>query len=460
MERRLILIELNEINFDVVEKYVNAEPQKYPAFRRLLTCRSIRTSSESRYELLEPWIQWVSVHTGLTFEQHQVFRLGDMAEKDIPQVFETLEEAGITVGGISPMNTANRLRQPAYFIPDPWIRTSTDGSWWSRALASAVSQAVNDNAQAKISVPSALRLLLGLLRFARPRNFMLYCWLALTARARPWRRALFLDLFLHDVHFRRAISHRPGFSAVFLNAGAHIQHHYFLNSRAIADTATLRNPAWYVSREEDPVGDMLVVYDRVVGDYLHRCGSDFILATGLSQRPYDRVKFYYRLRNHAEFLRMIGVDFREVMPRMTRDFLVTFSDAISAERAQARLAGLVESSSSQRLFGEIDNRGNSLFVTLTYPDEITDLTEFQLNGEEVRLAPHVTFVAIKNGMHDGMGYAIFSEKVKELAPPEGAHVKELYWSILSYFGIASGMTRSPSVGSESSTVGTCSSTSE
>jgi hypothetical protein len=435
VDRRLILIELNEINFDIVERYVTAYPSRFPAFRKLLAGPSVQTTSESKYELLEPWIQWVSVHTGLSYEQHGIFRLGDMADKDIPQLFEVLEGAGIAVGAISPMNAGNRLRRAAYFIPDPWTRTPSDRSWWSRALTSAVSQAVNDNSQARITPSSAVKLLLGLLRFARPRNYIRYLKLALGARRRPWRKALFLDLFLHDLHLRRANACKPGFSALFLNAGAHIQHHYFLNSRVVSNDVSLRNPAWYISPEEDPIADMLEVYDCIVGDYLDRSGSDVIIATGLSQRPYDRVKFYYRLREHAEFLRMIGIDFKEVVPRMTRDFLITFEDAGRALVAQELLAGLREKVGGQRIFGEIDNRGDSLFVTLTFPEEIREETEFEVGGRRIRLAPHVAFVAIKNGMHDGKGFAFFTGKAVNVVPSEAAHVKELHGSILRYFGL-------------------------
>src|SRR5690606_32663261 len=130
-----------------------------------------------------------------------------------------------------------------------------------------------------------------------------------------------------DMHMRRVRGSLPDFSVLFLNAGAHIQHHYFLNSRPISKSVALRNPEWYVAQDEDPIADMLEIYDRLLADYMHRSGCDVIVATGLSQRPYDRVKFYYRLRDHEAFLRMVGLDFTDVVPRMTRDFLVTFADA-------------------------------------------------------------------------------------------------------------------------------------
>lgn len=435
MQRRLVLIELNEINFDIVQQYLDAGSDRFPALRRLMAGSRIRTTSEKKYELLEPWIQWPSVHTGKTFDEHGLFRLGDVVESRIPQFFDQLEDRGFTVGAISPMNAANRLRNPAYFIPDPWTATPSDASWWSRKVGAAVSQAVNDNSQARIHPLNVLYLLCGLIRFARPRNFLVFLRLALGSRKSPWRKALFLDLFLHDLHMRCMAVRRPDFSVLFLNGGAHIQHHYFLNSEPLRTPAGAPNPDWYVPAGADPVAEMLAVYDRIVGDCMALPGVEKIIATGLSQRPYDRVKFYYRLRDHAGFLAAIGISFRSATPRMTRDFLVEFADAQAAASAEHLLRAIVVKSgdTATPLFGEVDNRGASLFVTLTYPDEIAADTEIEAGGRRIRLAPHVVFVAIKNGMHQEDGFAFFSEGVAQFAPQDGAHVSALYRTVMDYF---------------------------
>lgn len=427
---RLILIELNEINFDVVARY--AADGKLPGFERLFTWAQVNTSSEQRYESLEPWIQWPSVHCGMTADEHNVFRLGDIVNSKATQFFEQLEQRRLRVGAISAMNAANRLRDPAYFIPDPWTRTPPDRSWWSTVLTSAVSQAVNDNSRSALTPRSALHLGLALLRFAQPKHYTTYLKLVMGSLGKPWRKALVLDLLLHDIHVRLFRSRKADFSTLFLNAGAHIQHHYFFNARALRDQLTMRNPDWYVSADADPVGEMIEVYDLILRDYQELPGVEVIVATGLSQRPYDRVKFYYRLNQHAAFLREVGVPFLEVVPRMTRDFLLECADATEAASAQERLLSITVD--GEPLFGDIDNRGSSLFVTLTYPREITAATRFVVDGAARPLAPHVSFVAIKNGMHQAKGFAFFTPEVRRFAPRDGDHVKELYGTIMRFFG--------------------------
>jgi hypothetical protein len=436
MNKKLILLELNEINFDVVEKYIAMDAKLFPSLKRLLASSRIRTSSEKQHEELEPWIQWASVHTGKTFAEHGIFRLGDIVSAGVPQIFEQLEHAGYKVGAISAMNAANRLKQPAYFIPDPWTQTPADSSWWSQSLGQAVSQAVNDNAQASITTNSALQLVLGLLRFARVTHYQKYLSLVSGSRRKPWLKALVLDLMLHDVHWSMFNKKRPNFSTLFLNAGAHIQHHYFFNAEPLRKDSLNKNPAWYVSEDNDPLADVLGLYDIIVGEYFARTDTDVVLATGLAQKPYDRVKFYYRLNDHKEFLRGLGITFSAVFPRMTRDFLIEFENAQQTRAAQEVMAGVRVVGDDVPLFGEIDNRGNSLFVTLTYPREVTAQTQYQIGNRKGALLPAVSFVAIKNGMHQEEGFAFFTPGAAKYAPTDNAHVSQLGLAIKKYFGLA------------------------
>ncbi len=433
--KHLILLELNEINFDVVRMYVEADPARFPALKNLFSLSRIRTSCEKNYEELEPWIQWASVHTCKTYAEHRIFRLGDIVGSGVPQIFEQLEQAGYKVGVISAMNAENRLRDPSYFIPDPWTQTPTDSSWWSHSLAQAVSQAVNDNAQARITPMSALLVVLGFLRFARVGHYGKYLSLVSASHRKPWLKALALDLLLHDIHWYMFNSKEPNFSTLFLNAGAHIQHHYFLNSKPLRKSLLNKNPAWYVSEKEDPLADVLELYDMIIGEYFARTDADVMLATGLAQKPYDRVKFYYRLNSHWDFLRGLGIMFGEVLPRMTRDFLIQFEDKKQAQAAQNILAGVRVVDDNFPLFGEIDNRGNSLFVTLTYPHEITPETQYQVGNCKAPLLPEVSLVAIKNGMHQEEGFAFFTPGVARHAPTDKAHVAQLGVAIMNYFEV-------------------------
>jgi hypothetical protein len=430
----LTLLELNEVNFDLVRRCVARFPGRFPSFERLLRAEYRETSSENSYEKLEPWIQWVSAHSGMTADEHGVFRLGDAVNSDFPQLLDALEARGVSVGGVSPMNMPNQTRAPAFFIPDPWTETPTDGSTWSTRIWGAISQAVNDNAQSRLTPSTVIWLALAFLRFASFRNLGLYWSLLSRARGAPWRKALFLDAFLDDVHAGLLRANQPQFTVLFLNAGAHIQHHYLFNARGL-DHNDVSNPSWYVSAEVDPFDEMLEAYDHVLARHLDD-SRDLIVATGLSQVPYDRVKFYYRLKNHNAFLQRLGVVFSRVLPRMTRDFLIECSSDQEASEAARLLGGVRAVNDGQPVFGDIDLRGSNLFVTLTYPKEIP--AGFKIRDESGKVFDFhedVAFVAIKNGMHSGRGFCFFRGSVASYAMPQGAHIKSLFDTVLGHFGV-------------------------
>ncbi len=157
MKPSLHLLQLNEINFDIVDKYLaNSNQNEFLNFKFLRkNFKFFNTFGEENYENLEPWIQWTSVNLGKTFNEHKIFRLGDITKyPSEKQIFETLEEKGFKVGAICPMNTENRLINPSYFIPDPWTETLSDNSKFSNRLSKMLKQSVNDNASGKLTFSS------------------------------------------------------------------------------------------------------------------------------------------------------------------------------------------------------------------------------------------------------------------------------------------------------------------
>lgn len=433
MTQQLLLLELNEINFPYVQAYV--ERGELPNLGRLIAQHGMaETSSEQKYEELEPWIQWVTGHTGLKLAQHGIFRLGDTVKHDIPQIWEQLEESGLKVGAISPMNAKNRTRNAAFFVPDPWTPTDLTAGFLLRKLYDAVAQAVNDNAQSKLTVGSLMWLLAGAARYARLQNYGQYLRLALSARKKPWSKAMFLDLLLADVFIVETKRTEPNFASLFLNAGAHIQHHYMFN--AAVYQGAQKNPAWYLSANHDPVLDVYRLYDRIVAQVMSIFPeARIMIATGLHQDPHPEVTYYWRLKDHARFLRTVGASFESVEPRMSRDFIIRCANADDAARTEDILARAV-SQDEAPLF-EVDNRGQDLFVMLTYPHNISDDFVYQVGNVAYKgLKQDVVFVAIKNGQHNGIGYFIDTGTASSESVP-AFPLAELPQKITQALGVAS-----------------------
>lgn len=400
-ESQLLFLELNEVNFEYLEHYFSRG--LLPNFKTFIQAHGYeKTSSEETYALVEPWIQWVTAHTGLTYGEHGVLRLGDMVDHEHEQIWERLERRGLKVGAVSPMNARNNLRSPAFFVPDPWTKTRADVPPAYEDLHSAICQSVADNAEGRMARSSATKLARGILRTARAGNYRHYFGYAAKSRSRRWLRAVFLDQLLADMFITLVGRTAPNFATLFLNAAAHIQHHYMFSSSAYE--GPFRNPDWYIPPGADPLLDVYRLYDRILGQVRAAFPqARIMLATGLHQDPYTRPTFYWRLRDHAAFLGRIGVQFQEVQPLMSRDFLIKCASSEEALIAERRLRQ-ARSDEGVELF-DVDNRGTDLFVMLTYPDDIGKGFGFSIGNEAFAdLKEDVVFVALKNGHHNSTGY--------------------------------------------------------
>ena len=404
MKNKTILLGLNELNFDYIKFYINQG--LLPNFKKIFEIQKpIETVSENEYRLLEPWVQWVTIHTGKTFEEHNIFRLGDIVNyPELSQIFEELETEGLSVGAVSPFNAENRLKNPSFFVPDPWTKTNPSGNWIVKALYQAVHQSVNDNAKSKLNLKSMISLALGLILYVPISRWFHYVKTVSKAK-NPGAKAVVLDSLLADVHLTLWKKYKPDFSNLFLNSGAHVQHHYLFNSKAYQ--GDLKNPDWYCPDGFDPLIQILSEYDYQIGKLLKLNNVNLVIATGLHQQPHEYLTFYWRLKEHVKFAVMIGIkNFSEILPRMSRDFLVKFNKETDALNAENLLNSFYASKDDIKIF-EVDNRGTSLFVELMYPNDIDESDSIYSKESNLKLEKfktYIAFVAIKNGEHNGIGY--------------------------------------------------------
>ena len=140
---------------------------------------------------------------------------------------------------------------------------------------------------------------------------------------------------------------------------------FFLNSKFVKK---LKKPEWYLKKDVDPLFEILKIYDMILGDYFS-LNHEIILATGLSQSPSDNPIFYYRLKDHSKFLKYFMIEFKNVYPRMTRDFLIEFEDNEKKDKALNILQNIMLNKKN-KIFNQIEIREKSLFVTLDYSNEI------------------------------------------------------------------------------------------
>jgi hypothetical protein len=401
-----IALELNEINFEFVQAYIKAG--ELPNLARLLDRHGlIVTEAEKEYPFLEPWIQWPTVYTGLSYGEHGIFRLGDSVEANHVQIWEYLESHGLSVGAVSPMNAVNRCSNPAFFLPDPWTETKISAEPRVEKLYACLKRLINDNASDQRPMAETARELLPLaMRYTALKSAGEYLRVLRHARAHKWSRAAILDRLLADVFLALWRQHKPDFASLFLNAGAHIQHHHLYDSDIYhGDRA---NPSWYSSAAESDIDPLLLifrVYDKIVRDFMALPNTRLLVTTGLSQFPNEREFYQYRLVAYEETMRTFGLSDFEAHQRMSRDFLLTFADERAAKGAEALIEQI--HCGGQQLFS-IDNRGASLFCQVAYHGEPEGLSAVVAAGKSADMRDQFALVSIENGLHRTLGYHIDS----------------------------------------------------
>ncbi|WP_375402723.1 hypothetical protein [uncultured Sphingomonas sp.] len=450
----LMCLQLNELNFPFIADY--AQRGLLPNFKEFFNRHGfVETVSEHEHRLANPWIQWPTVHTGLDYADHKVFRLGDIVKTNHPDIYQELERHGVKVAALSVFNAANRTEKAAFFVPDPWTDTRVDAPSSVRRINDAFRQVTDDYAQNKISLKSVVNLVTGgasNLKWTRLPDY-----LSETAKfvgGKKWMRAVVGDRLLADAYLTQVKAHRPGFSTVFLNGGAHLQHHYMFSSSSYRGERS--NPAWIVEPGNDPLLDVLKMYDQVLGDLVAYANSlpngRVVMVTGLHQEPHERETLYYRLKDETALLRELGIEFESSYRLMTEDFVLVFADEAAAARAERQLCEIesfdtdaifyretgdeeIRTSSTFHQIFHVENRGKDLYVQLRPAARPIPETMKVRRGNTVveDFGRRADFAQYKNTHHHGTGYYADSAFTAGQLP-KSFPLRDLFPLFLASFG--------------------------
>jgi hypothetical protein len=419
---KVIQLEFNELCPSLMDRFIGEG--HLPNFARLRQQSLVYvTDAEERAPNLEPWIQWVTAHTGLSFAQHGVFDLGDGHKLNTPRIWDLVGERGGKVWICGSMNASFRKPITGFILPDPWsvgIDPYPEGEF--EEFFHFVRSNVQEHTRDKLSASRAQKL-----RFI---SFMVsHGMSSATAMTigrqllkekggkNRWRRAIILDRLQWDVFSWYWNRHHPEFSTFFLNSTAHFQHMYWRNM----DPAQFQvKPA--ESEQEEYANAVRYGYEQmdvIVGKCLDLVDADttIVLASALGQQPclkYEDTggKTFYRPVEPAELFEFAGLGKNwTYAPVMAEQFHIYFPTEAEAIEAAAKLGAL---DCGGRKFMLIRRTGNEVFSGCSIFEKVqSDATVTSASGETkpfFDLFYHVGL--IKSGMHHPDG--IFWIRTPEL----------------------------------------------
>ena len=348
---RVVFLEFNELSPSLMDRFV--KEGHLPNFRRLREQSHIYTTQadEPNFPHLEPWIQWVTIHCGLRFQEHQVFHLGDGPALKAKCIWDVLSSANHKVAVCGSMNVRYDAPVNGYVLPDPWttgVKPYPESlSPYARFVQANVQEYSNDR------VPLKKSDYLSFLQFMASHGLSTSTVISIVKQLASergantrWRRAFILDRLQFDVFRSLYLRDRPEFATFFLNSTAHMQHIYWRNMQP-----ELFKVKPTEQEQKDFAAAILTGYqemDDLVGKTLDMVDDDtyVFFMTALSQQPcliYEESggKILYRPRSFDDFLKFAGVQGPyEVEPVMAEQFHVHFKSEAAAEAAALTLASL------------------------------------------------------------------------------------------------------------------------
>jgi hypothetical protein len=372
------MLEFNELCPELLNDFIDRG--MLPNFSRLRQESHVFTSdAEEEGERLNPWVQWVSVHSGLSASQHKVETLSEGVQTAGKNIWDLLSAAGHTVWVCGSMNAGYLTPLRGFVLPDPWS-TGVDpypgdafAGYWD-FVRGAVQEHSNDDAA--ITKKAALSFLGYMIRnglSARTVTATVRQLLSERFSNRRWRRACIMDRLQLDLFCGIWKSCQPSFATFFLNSTAHFQHCYWRHW----------NPEVFEVRPSDAeladYGDAIPhgyrEMDRLIGRVCRLVGprTTIVFATGLSQQPYLKYegsggRNYYRPRSSAAFRDGLGLSIPHTFePVMAGQFYLRFADTQSANQAAALLESFVvkegtDEPGPEKMAWHVVKRENALLV--------------------------------------------------------------------------------------------------
>lgn len=235
--KKLILFELNEVPFRIIDEYCRWRPQSYLA-RYLPRCAQYETHTEDAGHL-SPWVTWPSLHRGVADTRHAIRAFGQdlqEADRDFPPLWKRIARAGLATGVFGSLHSypPDQEGNYAFYIPD----TFAAGSECFPARLSAfqefnlaMTQASGRNVSRQIAWRPALQLLarapqLGL-RAATLASLGNQLVAEQIEPARRTRRRTYQVVIAFDLFLRQLRRTRPAFATFFTNHVASSMHRYW-----------------------------------------------------------------------------------------------------------------------------------------------------------------------------------------------------------------------------------------
>jgi len=419
---RLLLVELNEFNPEYLRHM--AEVMDLSNVRTLLRFQHARTTTNDfvEHQGLDPWVQWVGVHSGKPSEQHRVKRLGATRAQTFPQMWNAVADRGYSWGVWGVMNAPRGAASGGqFFMPDPWSFDERAHPEELNDLLALPRYAATNYLD--VNYRSAF---VGLMRWARywapPAHWPLLARFmiktihgVIVSGINVHTFVTLLD-YLSVLYFVRLRNlGQPDLSVIFLNVIAHLQHQFWLDGDQLSPEMKLG----------------LEVLDAILGMlFASRSANESILImNGLKQENVgSKDSHVYRQTNPQEAIRALGVEGGIVEQCMTHDAHVLFDNSAEADLAERQLRRCVLSDGHEAFYVEREGP-TRVFYQLAFEHKVADDTCLVCDNYSQPFFKVFQLVCKRTGAHVPDGDVFYDR----ISLPDELPNHEIFSHVLAHF---------------------------
>jgi hypothetical protein len=323
MRRSIVVFELNEVPWEILDDYVAARPAS--ALARVLAGSHCYTSMTADRGHLSPWTTWPTLHRGVNDEQHMIASFGQdrsVADQRFPPIWSLLHDAGVSVGVCGTLHSypaPDDLDAYAFYLPDAFASEPVahppelvDLQRFNLAMSRESAR----NVDTGIAKKDAIEVVRHSRRLGiRPATYAALGRQLLAERRQPAmtnRRRTFQSVLLFDIFARQVRRSRPRFATFFTNHVASAMHRYWAAYRP-GDYERLGLGEDWVETFRDEVmwatGEAADMVGRLADQVDANPGAQLWIASSMGQRATmaETLETQVYLTHPAPFLEAMGL---------------------------------------------------------------------------------------------------------------------------------------------------------
>ena len=447
--RKLILFELNEVPWRILDDYAEQAPGS--ALAHILRRSHCYEAYSEDTGHLSPWITWPSLHRGVSNDLHRIADLGqDRAKADrlYPPIWQLLHAGGVSVGVGGSLHSAPApadMSSYAFYLPDAFAtrdEAHPPAVTAFQSLSLSMTRKSGRNVDTSLPVRSAARVLAGSRALGiRPVTYGAVAAHLAGERRQRWRstrRRTFQAVLGFDIYFAQLKRTMPQFSTFFTNHVASAMHRYWAATYPGDYDVYGLDAEWidryrgeipWAMRQAEKMLERLVWFADRNPEY------QVWVASSMGQGPTTArsLESAVYLKDLPTFMRRLGVpdEAWEARPAMLPQTNVMVREDLSDE-FETKLSGLTlddraipyrktEGGFFAMNFGQ--HNLHSRPAPVHYEGERRQLAEFGMQAVEIEDKSHTTAHHVPEGT-----LFVYDPKIAE-ATPERTRVSALTWPL-------------------------------